>query len=317
MFLAIFATREMPKYDEHLIGNKMLTANTSLRALDGRNVNIREDLGIKASRVLAELRSCSRVLVAFSGGIDSTLITYMAKLALGRGVVAVTANSPSLASLELEETKKLATLMQVEHKIIQTDELNDPNYTSNPTNRCYFCKQKLGEKLIQLANELGGYAIVDGTNAEDLQGHRPGAAALTEKGIRRPLAEAGMSKEEVRELAKVLGLPNFDKPSMPCLSSRVAYGEIISPERLLRIERSENLIRSLTNVKELRVRDHGSIARIEVGGDERKLFFNEDLLDKISEALRSFGFVHVAFDVTGYQSGSLNQTSATVRDGKK
>lgn len=307
----------MPKYDEHLIENKMLTANTSLRALDGRNVNIREDLAIKASRVLAELISCRRVLVAFSGGIDSTLITYLAKLALGDEVVAVTANSPSLASSELEETKKLAALMQVKHRIIHTDELNDPNYVSNPSNRCYFCKQELGEKLIQLADQLGGYSVVDGTNAEDLQSHRPGAAALTEKGVRRPLANAGVNKEEVRELAKILGLPNFNKPSMPCLSSRVAYGEIISPERLLRIERSENLIRSLTGVRELRVRDHGSIARIEVGRDERKLFFNEDLLDKISEALRGFGFVHVAFDVTGYRSGSLNQASATVRDGKK
>jgi len=307
----------MPKYDEASIGNKMLTANASLRTLDGRSVQVSEDLADKAGRVLEELGSYGRVLVAFSGGIDSTLLTYLAKLALGNEVIAVTANSPSLASLELEETKKLAALMQVEHKIIHTDELNDPNYVSNPSNRCYFCKQELGEKLIQMADQLGGYVIVDGTNAEDLHGHRPGATALTEKGIRRPLAEAGMIKEEVRELAKILGLPNFDKPSMPCLSSRVAYGEIISPERLLRIERSENLIRSLTGVKELRVRDHGSTARIEVGRDERKLFFNEHLLDKISEALRGLGFVHVAFDVTGYCSGSLNQTSATVRDGKK
>jgi len=295
----------------------MLTANTSLLGLDGREVNVRKDLAIKACKVLEELVSCRRVLVAFSGGIDSTLLTYLAKLALGNEVVAVTANSPSLASTELEETQKLTTLMHVKHKIIQTDELNDPNYVSNPTNRCYFCKQELGEKLIQLADQLGGYAIVDGTNAEDLQGHRPGAAALIEKGIRRPLANAGMRKEEVRELAKNLGLPNFDKPSMPCLSSRVAYGEIISPERLLRIERSENLIRSLTGVKELRVRDHGSIARIEVGRDERRLFFNEDLLDKISEALRGFGFVHVAFDVAGYRSGSLNRSSATMNDGKE
>ena len=307
----------MPKYDEELIGNKMLTADTSLRALDGQNVSIREDLRDKASRVLAELASCNRVLVAFSGGIDSTLITYLAKLALDDEVIAVTANSPSLASLELEETKKLATLMQVKHVIIQTDELNDPNYVSNPANRCYFCKKELGEKLVQLADKLGGYSVIDGTNAEDLEGHRPGAAALSEKGIRRPLAQAGMTKKDVRELAKILGLPNFDKPSMPCLSSRVAYGEIISPERLLRIERSENLIRSLTGVKDLRVRDHGNDARIEVGKDERKLFFNEVLLDDISEALRGFGFVHVAFDVTGYRSGSMNQPSSTMRDRKQ
>ena len=307
----------MPKYDERLIGNKMLTADASLRALDGQEVKICEGLASKTSKVMDELASCRKVLVAFSGGIDSTLLTYLAKLALGSEMFAVTANSPSLASLELEETKKLAALMEVKHMIIHTEELNDPNYVSNPTNRCYFCKQELGEKLIQLADELGGYAIVDGTNAEDLQGHRPGAAALTEKGIRRPLANAGMSKEDVRELAKILRLPNFDKPSMPCLSSRVAYGEIISPERLLKIERSENLIRSLTGVKELRVRDHGSVARIEVGRNERKLFFNEELLDRISEALRDFGFVHVAFDITGYRSGSLNQISPAVHDGKK
>ena len=225
MFLAIVVTREMPKYDEHLNWNKMLTADASLRSLDGQSVSVREDLSVKASRVLADLGSCNRVLVAFSGGIDSTLITYLAKLALGKEVVAVTANSPSLPSLELEETKKLAALMQVRYMIIHTDELNDQNYVSNPMNRCYFCKKELGEKLTELAEKLGGYTIVDGTNAEDLQGHRPGAAALTEKGIRRPLAEAGMRKEEVRELAEILGLPNFGKPSMPCLSSRSLMGK--------------------------------------------------------------------------------------------
>jgi len=205
----------------------------------------------------------------------------------------------------------------VKHTIVYTEELNDPNYVANPTNRCYFCKKELGEKLIQLADRLGGYAIVDGTNAEDLQGHRPGAAALSEKGIRRPLAQAGMSKEDVRELAKLLGLPNFDKPSMPCLSSRVAYGELISPERLLRIERSESLIRSLTGAKELRVRDHGTIARIEVGRDERKLFFDDTLLDRISEGLRGFGFDYVAFDLTGFRSGSMNQPSTAMNDRKQ
>jgi len=310
-------TREMPKYDEHPIGNKMLTADTTLRSLGGQAVTISADLRAKTSRVVAELSSCNRVLVAFSGGIDSTLITYLAKLTLGEKVTAVTANSPSLPSLELTEAKKLATLMQVKHIILRTDELNDPNYISNPTNRCYFCKKELGEKLIQLADQLGGYAIVDGTNAEDLQGHRPGAAALTEKGIRRPLAKAGMNKQDVRELAKLLGLPNFDKPSMPCLSSRVAYGETISPERLLRIERSENLIRSLTGVKELRVRDHGAVARIEVGRNERKLFFDEVLLDRISEGLRSFGFDHVTVDLAGYRSGSMNESSPAMRDRKQ
>jgi uncharacterized protein len=299
------------------MGNKMLTTDISLRTLHGQNVTIRPDLGVKAGKVLTDLESCHRVLVAFSGGIDSTLVTYLAKLALGIGVIAVTANSSSLPSMELEETKRLTAQMKVKHMIIQTDELNDPNYASNPMNRCYFCKKELGDKLTQLAEQLGGYTVIDGTNAEDLQGYRPGAAALSEKGIRRPLAQAGMSKQEVRELAQALGLSNFDKPSMPCLSSRIAYGEIITPDRLLRIEKSENLIRSLTGVKELRVRDHGNIARIEVGKNERELFFDNQLLDTISEGLRGFGFVHVALDLTGYRSGSLNQASSTMRDRKE
>ena len=175
----------------------------------------------------------------------------------------------------------------------------------------------MAEKLTELAKQLGAYIVVDGTNAEDLQGHRPGASALVEKGVRRPLAQAGFTKAEVRALAKQLGLSNFDKPSMPCLSSRVAYGEVITPERLLKIERAEHLIRSLTGVRELRVRDHGSVARVEVGPSERRLFFDEELLDHISKGLRELGFVHVALDMSGYRSGSMNRLSTTVRNGKQ
>jgi uncharacterized protein len=175
----------------------------------------------------------------------------------------------------------------------------------------------LGGKLVDLAKELGGYTVVDGTNAEDMKGHRPGAAALSEKGVRRPLAEAGLTKAEVRTLAKTLGLSNYDKPSMPCLSSRVAYGEVITPERLLKIERAENLIRSLTGVRELRVRDHGSVTRVEVGPNERRLFFDETLLDQISNELRELGFVYVALDMSGYRSGNMNSFSTAVSDRKQ
>ena len=278
-----------------------------LRNLRGQIVEVNPNLSEKTSRLLEDLLALKRVMVAFSGGIDSTLVTYLAKLALGDNVVAVTANSPSLPSFELEETRKLAKMMGVKHMVIRTEELADPNYASNPLNRCYFCKKELSEKLLGLARSLGGYAIIDGTNADDLKDHRPGAVALIESGIRRPLAEAGMSKGEVRELSKQLELPNFDKPSMPCLSSRVEYGQAITPEKLQRIERSENLIRSLTGVKELRVRDHGNMARIEVGRAERKLFFDEKLLDDIAEGLRGFSFVYITFDLAGYRSGSMNQ----------
>jgi len=285
----------------------MLTGDTKLVTVRGEVVPfIPSALRTKAELILSELRSFGKVIVAFSGGIDSTLMLYLAKLELQSNAVAVTANSPSLASSELEEAKKLAAVLNVKQIIVQTDELDDPSYASNPSNRCYFCKKELSRKLIVLAEKLGINTIVDGTNADDLKGHRPGAAALSEHGVRRPLADFGMTKSEVRELSRIFKLPNSEKPSNPCLSSRVEYGQAITPEKLLRIERSEQYIRSLIEVKELRVRDHGNLARIEVGKDERHLLFDESTLDKISEALREFGYAYVSFDVRGYRTGSMN-----------
>ena len=297
----------------------MLASETSIkcRTVTEISSNVTPELFSKAVFVEEELKKCEKVLVAFSGGVDSTLVALMAKMAVGENAVAVTAESPSLAKNELAETSRLAREIGIKHFIIKTDELNDPNYRANPTNRCYFCKKELAEKLKALSERFGGYAIVDGTNAEDMTMHRPGAAALSEEGVRRPLAEAGLSKAEVRDLARAFGLPNHDKPSSPCLSSRVAYGEIITPERLRRVEAAESLVRSLTGVKELRVRDHGTLARIEVAKDERKFFFDEKLLDTISGSLRELGFVHVAFDMDGYRSGSLNETSSAMRDRKQ
>jgi len=285
----------------------MLTGDTKLVTVRGEVVTfIPSALRTKAELILSELRSFGKVIVAFSGGIDSTLMLYLANLELQSNAVAVTANSPSLASSELEEAKKLAAVLNVKQIIVQTDELDDPSYASNPSNRCYFCKKELSRKLIVLAEKLGINTIVDGTNADDLKGHRPGAVALSEHGVRRPLADFGMTKSEVRELSRIFKLPNSEKPSNPCLSSRVEYGQAITPEKLLRIERSEQYIRSLINVKELRVRDHGNLARIEVGKDERHLLFDESTLDKISEALRELGYAYVAFDVRGYRTGSMN-----------
>ena len=289
--------------------NKMLTAKPSdqSRAFTKLLPDMPTGLREKTERVLEELKGCGKVIVAFSGGIDSTLVTSLAKIALDDNAIAVTADSPSLPSSELEEAKQLAGRIGIRHIVVRTEELEDPNYVTNPNNRCYFCKKELSEKLRGLARELRVPAIVDGTNADDMHGHRPGADALSENGVRRPLADAGMTKAEVRQLSQLLGLPNFNKPSMPCLSSRIQCGQTITPERLKRIEKSEKLIRTLTGVHELRVRDHGDLARIEVGKTERQLFFNEELLDKIGEALREFGFAYVAFDVFGYRSGSMNE----------
>jgi len=275
------------------------------------------ELRQKRLRILDGLKRYEKVIVAFSGGIDSTLMAFLAKVALGEKALAVTADSPSIPVSELDDAKRLATEIGINHLIIKTNELQDPNYIANPANRCYFCKKELAEKLTSLAKDLGGYTVIDGTNAEDLKGHRPGAPALSEKGVRRPLAEAGLTKAEVRSLAKHLGLSNHDKPSMPCLSSRVAYGEVITPGRLLKIERAEKLIRSLTGVRELRVRDHGTVARVEVGANERNVFFDEELLDTISNNLRELGFAHVALDMSGYRSGSMNESSAPMCNRKQ
>jgi uncharacterized protein len=289
--------------------HKMLTAKSEKTSQDFSFLlpEMPPELRLKAQSALKELRSFGKVIVAFSGGIDSTLVAYLARMTLGDEALVVTADSPSLPSKELEEAKRLAKQLGLRHMTIRTEELEDPNYVANPSNRCYFCKKELSTKLKQLATELNFPIIVDGTNADDLHAHRPGAAALTEHDVRRPLADVGMTKAEVRELSRLFGLPNYDKPSMPCLSSRVEYGQIITPERLLRIERSENLIRSLTGVKQLRVRDHGNLARIEVGREERQLFFNEQLLDRIADSLREFGFAYVTFDILGYRTGSMNE----------
>ncbi len=287
----------------------MLTANESgLRQATDNLLTAPPNLRSKADEAIRIIRSFGKVIVAFSGGIDSTLVAHLAKLALGENAIAVTANSPSLPSAELEDARRLAKQLVMKHMVIKTEELDDPRYTSNPSNRCYFCKKELSDKLKRLASELHVSVIVDGTNADDLLGHRPGASALAEEGVRRPLADVGMTKAEVRELAKLFGLPNFDKPSMPCLSSRIQYGQMITPERLGRVEKSEEFIRKTTGVKELRVRDHGNLARIEVSPEERRLFFDEELLDRVGRALREFGFTYVCFDMLGYRTGSMNES---------
>lgn len=245
-------------------------------------------------------------LIAYSGGIDSTLVAKIAYDVLGDRALAVTAASPSLLPEELEEAKIQAATIGIPHRIVQTHEMDNPNYTSNPVNRCYFCKSELHDTLKPLAEELGYPYVVDGVNADDLQDYRPGIQAAKERGARSPLAEVGVSKAEVRQLSQQLGLPWWDKPAQPCLSSRFPYGEEITIAKLQRVGRAEIYLRKL-GWENLRVRSEGDTARIELLPANIKDFILTTDLQSLVCAFQELGFIYVTLDLEGYRSGKLNQ----------
>ncbi|PSB17463.1 ATP-dependent sacrificial sulfur transferase LarE [Phormidesmis priestleyi ULC007] len=245
-------------------------------------------------------------MIAYSGGIDSTLVAKIAVDALGDRAIAITAESPSLLPEDLEDARVQAAEMGIAHKVVQTHEMDNPNYSSNPVNRCYFCKSELHDTLKPMAMQWGYPYVVDGVNADDLHDYRPGIQAAKERGARSPLAEVGVTKAEVRELSKHLGLPWWDKPSQPCLSSRFPYGEEITIAKLQRVGRSEVYLRKL-GWQNLRVRSEGDTARIEVLPDQVKEFVIQTDLPQLVSALQSYGFLYVTLDLEGYRSGKLNQ----------
>ena len=225
----------------------------------------------KLDNLKALFANMDRALIAYSGGIDSTLVAKVAYDVLGDRALAVTAESPSLLPDDLEDAKVQAAAIGIRHEVVKTHELDNPNYASNPANRCYFCKSELHDTLKPLALERGYPYVVDGVNADDLRDYRPGIQAARERGARSPLAEVGISKIEVREISRYLGLPWWDKPAQPCLSSRFPYGEAITMEKLQRVGRAERYLRNL-GLRELRVRSAGDTARIEIPVAEIKRF---------------------------------------------
>lgn len=265
-----------------------------------------EKLTEKFEKLIALFAEMDRALVAYSGGIDSTLVAKVAHDALGDRVLAVTAESPSLLPEDLEEARIQAATIGIAHEVVQTHELDNPNYAANPVNRCYFCKSELHDTLKPLALERGYPYVVDGVNADDLSDYRPGIQAAKERGARSPLAEVGITKLEVRELSKHLGLPWWDKPAQPCLSSRFPYGEEITIAKLQRVGRAERYLRGL-GLKTLRVRSEGETARIEIPPDQIKEFVLNTDLPALVAALQSYGFVYVTLDLEGFRSGKLNQ----------
>ena len=247
-----------------------------------------------------------QALIAYSGGVDSTLVAKIAYDVLGDRALAVTAVSPSLLPEELEDAKIQAATIGISHKIVQTQEMDNPNYTSNPVNRCYFCKSELHDTLKPLALELGYPYVVDGVNADDLHDYRPGIQAAKERGARSPLAEIGVTKAEVRQISQQLGLPWWDKPAQPCLSSRFPYGEEITIAKLQRVGRAEIYLRNL-GWQNLRVRSEGDTARIELSPDKIKDFVSTTDLPTLVSAFQNWGFIYVTLDLEGYRSGKLNQ----------
>lgn len=265
------------------------------------------ELQAKYEQVGSIIRSLESVAVAFSAGVDSTLVLKIALDALGADrVVAATGRSDSLAADEFDESRRLAEQLGVRHAVLDTQEFENENYLANPHNRCYYCKTTLYARLSRFITDHGLRAIVNGVNADDLQDWRPGLQAATEHGVRAPLAEAGVTKQEVRLLSEQLGLPTFAKPASPCLSSRVQYGERITPQKLRMIEQAESFLRSL-GVRECRVRHHDNLARIEVNPPHIERLAAPGVREQVEARLRELGYQYVTLDLRGFRSGSMNE----------
>jgi len=267
----------------------------------------------KLDQLKDALRSGGRTLVAYSGGVDSVFLAKVAHDTLGGDALAVIADSPSLPRRELDEALEIGKQFGFPVRVIKTDEMADENYTSNPANRCYFCKSELFEKLAETAQHEGWQTIVYGENASDNGDFRPGAVAAEEYQVRAPLKEVGMTKAEIRELSAQLGLPTASKPQMACLSSRIPYGEPVTDEALQMIEAAENILRD-AGFYEVRVRHHKNMARIEVGADEFARFFDGDVRESVTRALKKIGYTYVTLDLQGYRRGSANEVVAKLKE---
>lgn len=265
------------------------------------NINEKYDL---LKKNISELGS---VVIAFSGGVDSTFLLKTAFDVLGENVLAVTARSSTYPEREYKEAKEFTTQYGIPHEIIVSEELEVEGFSKNPVNRCYLCKNELFEKINQIALDKGIPFVLEGSNHDDLSDYRPGLVAISEHKVLSPLRAVGLTKSEIRILSKEHNIPTWDKPAFACLSSRFPYGQEITKEKLEMVDKAEQLLLD-EGFRQVRVRHHGDIARIEVGESEIVKFFNTDFMHSVQERFKKFGFAYTALDLKGYRMGSMNET---------
>jgi uncharacterized protein len=268
----------------------------------------------KAKKIKSLILEMDSALVAFSGGVDSTLVLALAHDVLGEKALAVTAQSASMPDREMKACHQLAKEIGVKHLVVKTEEMSNPNYRANPANRCYHCKTELYSSLKKVAQQENILNILNGTNTDDLGDYRPGLDSAREQGVRSPLVEAEFNKQEVRELSRKMGLSVWDKPAMACLSSRIPYGQPVTPEKLAMIEQAEDLLLSL-GFTQVRVRHLGTLARIELDKNEIPRYQNDKSVQKaVEEKLKALGFNNVVLDPEGYRMGNLNSALLEYKD---